>query len=123
MALGLPAWAEDPRPSPQYFVDTAFETSTAQALALSCATLSVDLGAMARRTEGTLQQLTDDGFTPDNLSARMADPTDAIAALQTAFMAKHGLADGAPETAVCAAGRAEIAEGTPVGALLLEVEG
>lgn len=116
------ALAEDRVAPPEYFVATAMETSTAQVLAISCPTLSVDLGAMARRTETALNQLTEDGFTPETLEQKLEDPTDAIAERQDAFMAKHGLETGAEQSAVCAAGRAEIEEGTAIGALLLEVE-
>lgn len=118
-----PALAQDQQAAPQYFVDAAFQTSTAQVLAVNCSVLSIDLGAMARTTDATLAQLAEDGFTPENMEARMADPTDTIAAMQSSFLEKHGLANGAPETAVCAAGQREIAEDTPIGALLLEVEG
>ena len=99
------------------------ETSTAQALARSCPTLSVHLGRMAERTEAVLLQLAQDGFTPDNLAERMQDPSDAIANLQATFVAKHGLVDGAAQDVVCAAGQAEISEETAIGALLIGVDG
>ena len=110
-------------PAPDYFVATVVETSTAQQLALSCPTLSIDPVKAARRTEDVLTRLSEDGFTPENLETRMADPAEAIAALQNAFLAKHQLADGASTEAVCAAGKAEIAEDSAIGALLLEVDG
>ncbi|GIT92916.1 hypothetical protein JANAI62_33740 [Jannaschia pagri] len=121
--LATPVAAEDLRPAPEYFVTAAMETSTAQILAVNCSTLSVDLGAMARRSEATLVRLTEDGFTPQALAEGMEDPSDAIAVLQQAFLSKHGLSDGAAESVVCDAGLAEIAEETGIGALLLEVEG
>ena len=36
-------------------------------------------------------------------------------------MAKHDLADGAAQEAVCASARAEMAEGTQIGSYLVEV--
>ena len=123
LALALPAVAQDRVPAPRYFVETAMETSTAQVLAVNCPTLSIDPVAMARRSEVALKRLTDDGFTPENLMERMEDPSAEIAVLQDAFVAKHGLSDGADQNTVCAAGKAEIAEGSAIGALLLEVEG
>ncbi|UWQ17810.1 DUF5333 domain-containing protein [Jannaschia sp. M317] len=123
LVLSGPAVAETLRPAPAYFVTGAMETSTAQILAVNCPTLSVDLGGMARRTDDVLRQLTEDGFTPETLATRMEDPAEAIALLQEAFVTRHGLTDGAPQAAVCAAGQREIAEETPIGALLLEVEG
>lgn len=116
------AAAQASRPAPDYFVTGAFETSTAQILALSCPSLSVDLGAMARRSGEVLDRLTADGFTPRTLESDMSDPAPAIAALQDAFRTRRGLPDGASEAEVCAAGAAEIAEGTGIGALLLELE-
>ncbi|MEM9795122.1 MAG: DUF5333 family protein [Pseudomonadota bacterium] len=114
------AIAQD-EPVPDYFVIAVFDVSTAQTLARSCATLSVDPVLAARQTEAVLAQLTEDGYTPENIQARMADPSEAIGRLQRDFMDRHGLSTGAAEEAVCAAGQKEIAEGTGVGALLLEV--
>ena len=122
-ALAAPAPAQERTPAPDYFVDATFAVSTAQAVARSCPTLSVDPAAAARATGDVLARLEADGFTPANLEARMADPSDAIAGLQRSFLDRHGLEDGAAETDVCAAGRAEIAGRTGVGALLVEVEG
>ncbi len=118
----LPVVAEQV-PAPEYFVTASMESSTAQALAVSCTTLSVDPIAMTRLSEDVLEQLGEDGFLPDNIAERMADPSGAIADLQSAFLARHDLADGAPEAQVCAAGRREIADGTGIGRLLVEVEG
>ncbi|SFJ28536.1 DUF5333 family protein [Jannaschia pohangensis] len=119
--VASPALAQDQVPPPDYFVTSAMETSTAQILAVNCATISINPGAMSRASEIVLDQLEQDGFTPENLVTRMADPSDAIGALQDAFLSKHGLADGATEDLVCAAAAREIEEGTGIGALLLEV--
>ena len=122
-ATAVPAAAQERVPAPAYFVASTFAVSTAQAVARACPALSVDPVAAAGATGDVLVRLEADGFTPDNLETRMADPTDAIAARQRAFLDRHDLADGAPAGRVCAAGRAEIAEGSDVGALLVEVEG
>lgn len=118
--IAVPALA-DRVPAPDYFVASAFATSTAQALAVSCSTLSIDPVAMARHTDEVLAALDADGFTQDNLAERMADPSQAIGLLQAAFLDRHALADGAAEDAVCAAGLREIAESTALGGLLTEV--
>ncbi|WP_371157740.1 DUF5333 family protein [Jannaschia sp. 2305UL9-9] len=110
-------------PAPEYFVATAMQTSTAQILAVNCATLSIDPGAMALLTDRTLRQLSEDGFSPETLAEQMEDPSEAIAVLQDAFVARHDLAEDVDEAKICAAGRSEISEATPIGALLLEVEG
>ena len=123
LALTLPAGAQELRPVPDYFVETAMWTSTANILAVICNGLSIDLPAAARLSQETLDRLTEDGFTPRLLAEEMEDPADAIEVLQSAFLAKHDLARGASEAEGCAAGRREIAEGTEIGALLLEVEG
>ncbi|MGB3407366.1 MAG: DUF5333 family protein [Jannaschia sp.] len=118
-----PALAQQAVPAPEYFVTTVMETSTAQILAVNCSTLSVNPAEMAKRTDSVLQRLTEDGFEQETLVDQMQDPTEAIAALQDAFVARHGLRDGADQATVCAAGKVEIAEGTGIGALLLEVDG
>ncbi|MEM8823933.1 MAG: DUF5333 family protein [Pseudomonadota bacterium] len=121
VTLATPA-AADQLPPPDYFVTSAFATSTAQAIAVSCSTLSINPVAMSQYTDAVLAALEADGFTQDNLAERMADPSDAIAVLQSDFLERHDLADGASEDRVCAAGRLEIEDGTELGALLTEVE-
>lgn len=121
LCLATPLRADDLRPVPDYFVDTVFLTSTAQTIARACSTLSLDPAATTRLTETVLARLEADGYTSDVIATGMDDPGPAIAALQEAFLAKHDLADGAPEPQVCAAGRAEIAGDTPLGHLMLEV--
>ncbi|MBM2576196.1 hypothetical protein JQC91_07750 [Jannaschia sp. Os4] len=123
LLCATPAMAQEPAPSPDYFVEGVVASAAAQAVALACPTLSVDLGAAARLSEDVLARLTADGFDPQNLLARMEDPQPAIAALQDAFLARHGLAEGAPSEVACAAGRTELEEGSAIGALLLEVDG
>ncbi|TFL20227.1 DUF5333 family protein [Jannaschia formosa] len=122
LLTALPAAAQELRPIPGYFVEAAMQTSTANVLAVHCGRLSVDPVAAAQLSDRVLSRLNEEGITPRILAEETEDPTAAIAALQDAFVAKHGLADGAPEEAVCAAGLAEIAEGTGIGALLVEVE-
>jgi hypothetical protein len=117
-ALVAPAWAD---PAPDYFLDGAFETSTAQVVARACTTLSVDPVAVSARTEGLLERLAGDGFTLDNIAERMDDPSAAIRRRQAAFLDRHDLVEGAPEAEVCAAGRREIEEETAMGTLLTEV--
>ena len=120
--LGAPAAAQGTVPAPDYFVEGVYASATAQAVALACPGLSVDLHAAARLSDDILARLSADGFDPENLLTRMADPAPAIAALQDAFLARHGLADGAASEVACAAGAAEIAEDSAVGGLLVEVE-
>lgn len=119
--LAAPAAAQELRPAPDYFVETAMETSTANILAVNCPRLSINLGVVAQRSAATLDRLTAEGFTPRILAEEMEDPTEAIAVLQDAFTARHGLTDGAPEADVCAAGLAEMEAETGIGTLLVEV--
>ena len=119
--MATPALAEGQIVAPDYFVTTVMETSTAQQVAVSCPILSINPALMADRSEAALARLAEDGFTPDTLETQMANPADAIAVLQDAFMAKHDLGADGSQAAVCAAGKAEIADGTGIGALLLEV--
>ena len=121
--LAVPATAQELRPAPDYFVEAAMWMTTANILAVNCRTLSVDSAAAAQLSGEVLDRLTQDGFSPQTLPQEMEDPSGAIAVLQDAFVARHGLTDGASQEAVCDAGLAEIGEATGIGALLLEVEG
>ncbi|SFR54363.1 DUF5333 family protein [Litoreibacter janthinus] len=114
-----PAMSET-RMMPDYFVSALVATSAAQALALSCAELSVDPVAVVQASEALLGKLEADGFDPNDPSAQMESGEDRLSAVQQAFMDKHQL-EGASGDAVCAAGRAEMSEGTEIGSLLVEV--
>ena len=119
MLVAVPAMA-DTRPMPDYFVSALVATSAAQALALSCAELSVDPVAIVKASETLFTQLEEDGFDPNDPSAGMDNGDVELGAAQQAFMDKHQL-DGAGSDVVCAAGRAEMFEGTEIGLLLVEV--
>ncbi|PRY21514.1 hypothetical protein CLV78_109127 [Aliiruegeria haliotis] len=118
------ASAQDKQPAPGYFIDTIVATTTAQNIALACPTLSFELLRASRVSGKVLEQLAKDGFDEANLEATMEDPAERIRAAQTAFLDKHDLPkQGAEFEAVCAAGLAEIAEGTEIGLYLLEITG
>ena len=119
LLAAVPAMA-DTRPMPDYFVSALVATSAAQALALSCAEISVNPVAVVKASETLLSKLQADGFDPNDPSAGMDNGEAELGAAQQAFMDKHQL-DGAASGAVCAAGRAEISEGTEIGNLLVEV--
>ncbi|WP_394196286.1 DUF5333 family protein [Litoreibacter albidus] len=110
----------DTRPMPDYFVSALVATSAAQALALSCPTISVDPVAVVKASEVLLSQLEADGFDANDPSADMESGEDRLSEAQAAFMDKHQL-EGASGEAVCDAGRAEISQKTDIGALLVEV--
>ncbi|SDZ03961.1 hypothetical protein SAMN05444004_105138 [Jannaschia faecimaris] len=122
MLAATPAHAQEKVPAPEVFVVSAMATSTAQILAVNCPRLSINPGAMTRETARVLDELGALGFTPENLVDRIEDPADRIEVLQTAFLTKHDLLEGATTDTVCAAGLREISEGSDIGALLLEVE-
>lgn len=111
------------RPAPDYYVNAIIDITIAQTLARSCTTISLDPPKFEQLTDAVLAQLTDDGFDPDRPHEQMVDPGEQFAALQTAFMDKHALVEGIGEAEVCAASKAEIAEGTGIGNLLIEVPG
>jgi hypothetical protein len=116
-----PVFAQDKVPAPEYFVDTVMATSTAQMLAVSCPTLSVDIARASLLSEGILARLAEDGFEPDTIEARMQDPSAAVGALQEAFVAKHALVGQVTAERLCEVGRMEMAEGTGIGTLLMGV--
>lgn len=113
-----PAMAEL-REMPDYFVAALVSTSAAQAVALSCPTISVNPVAAVQASQVLLDQLEADGVDVSDPAADFLPGDDKLAAAQSAFMDKHQL-EGANADAVCDAGRAEIAEATAIGALLLE---
>lgn len=115
-----PAWA-DLRPAPGYFLDAIVATSTAQQLALSCPEVSIDPVIIGKASGAVLTQLEADGFDVNAADMGMLDASADIQARQEAFVAKHGLAEGASTEAVCAAARAEMADGTDIGTYLVEV--
>lgn len=119
-----PAWAEEAalRPAPDWFVETVVAVTTAERLALSCARLSLEGQTVHEATTAVMVRLEEEGFDTTREDGGMQPSTDAFAALQAAFVAKHGLAGETTEELVCAAGFAEMAEGTEIGGYLMEIE-
>lgn len=116
--LAGPAMAEL-REMPDYFVEALVSTSAAQAVALSCAAISINPVSAVQASEALLIQLEADGVDVSDPSASFTSGDDKLAAAQAVFMNKHQL-EGAGMDAVCAAGRSEIAEMTAIGLLLVE---
>ena len=116
---GSVAFAAD-RPAPAYFLDVVMASSTAQQLALACPSISVDVIVVAKASGEVMTQLETDGFDTTTDSLGMTDTSDAFAARQDAFLARHDLQDGATADVVCAAARAEMAQGTLIGSYLME---
>lgn len=110
------------RPAPAYFVDAVMATTTAKQLALACPQISINPVVVSKDAEAVMNQLNTDGFDTSLESLGMVDPSQDIAVMQVAFMDKHKLAEGAAAKIVCAAAKAEIAEGSRIGTYLLEVE-
>ena len=76
---------------------------------------------IGKASGAVLTQLEADGFDVNAADMGMLDASADIQARQEAFVAKHGLAEGASTEAVCAAARAEMADGTDIGTYLVEV--
>ena len=119
--IGANAVSAADRPAPAYYLEALIDTTTAQQLALSCPSLSVDLAVMAEATGVVINRLEADGFTMTAEQTGMLSSEDALTARQQVFVAKHGLETPTPDL-VCAAGKAEIAEGTVMGSFLIEVQ-
>ncbi|MEO1579874.1 MAG: DUF5333 family protein [Pseudomonadota bacterium] len=110
------------RPTPEYFAEAVFDMSMAQALARSCATISVDPIRSGARAEALLGQLSDDGFDATAPHEQMDDPDGAIEVLQLAFVERYDL--NAPgEEQVCEVAMAEMTAESGIGLLLVEVPG
>ena len=111
--------AQDLRPAPEYYTNAIFSIQMAEALALSCSTVGVDLFATQARVTELDELLAADGFDTDQPFVQMIDPAPVLRDLQSDFLAKHPLQDPTEEK-VCAAARTEIAEDTIIGKLLVE---
>ena len=103
---------------PEYFLDEIVAASWAEQVAKFCPQLSVNPISAAQLSQALLERLSEDGIDLDTVEA--ASDADAIAQRQAVFLEKHGLIEP-DQAAICAAGRAEIAEGSPIGAYLTEV--
>ena len=119
--VASPALAQDTlRETPDYFAAAVFDVSTAQALARSCATISVDPVATVQRSEALLTQLVEDGFSTEAPHLEMDNPDAAIRELQAAFVERYGLVEPSEER-VCEVARLEITEGSGIGTILLDL--
>ena len=117
LAPGM-ASAEDLRPAPEYYVETLFALTMAEALATSCSTMGMDLLAAGAATGELQDKLEADGFDRDQPFAQMIDPAPALRALQEAFLEKHPDLAAPDEAQVCAVARAELEQETRVGRYL-----
>ncbi len=125
MAVGLGGVAQaqdDARAAPEYFIKAIIDASTAQQLAMICPRVKLDLPVVEQVTGDVMARLEQDGFDLNSETLGMVDPGDELVARQRAFMAKHDL-DNAEQEDVCAAARAEMAEGSVIGSYLTEVPG
>lgn len=122
--MAAPLAAEDApmplRAAPEYFIETVFAVSVSGALARACPGLSVNPLAVTQASDALDAQLAADGFPADDPVAVMSDAQSRMDARQDAFMTAYPLI-GAGTEEVCAAGRAEMAAGTVLGGLLVEV--
>jgi len=119
-ALVLPAAvsAQDLRPAPAYFPETLVAINLAEALALACRSVGVDLFATQNAVMELEEKLETDGFDPDNPFAGMIDPAPMMRDLQQAFLDKYPI-EGGSEAEVCTAANQEIAEETAIGKYLI----
>ena len=108
--------------APRYLVEGIFASYAAQSLAVACPTLSIDPVAMRDLAQDTLGRFQAEGGTRGDERQRLEATEPEMQVLREAFLARHGLAEGAPAEEACAAGRTEMEEGSAIGALLVEVE-
>lgn len=124
LLVALPAGAQELRPAPGYFVTAVVEVMAAQQIANGCPALSLDVDAVREGTGALMDRLQSDGFDTSREDAGMLPSREAFAVEQQAFMDKHGFVEGEITSSnVCAAGRAEIAEGSAIGSYLVESQG
>ena len=109
------------RPAPVYFIAATIASTTAQEVARGCPALSLDPPKVQALSERVLARLQEDGFDISRADGGMLPTAMAFSEAQQTFLLKHGLTGVITTDLVCAAGRAEIAEGTELGNLLVEV--
>lgn len=114
----VPALAETPTAAPDYYVDALFAVSTAELLVNFCGDVGLSTERLNAQAEAVLDRLSEDGFAGDQI-VHLSGVEDGVASRQDAFMARHGL-ESPTEALICAAARQEIAEGTAIGAVLVE---
>lgn len=108
------------RAAPEYFIETVFAVSVSGALARACPDLSVNPLAVTQASDGLDAKLESDGFPVADPVAAMSDAQSKMDLRRDAFMTAYPLI-GAGTDEVCAAGRVEMAAGTVLGSLLVEV--
>lgn len=111
------------RPAPDYFVEAVVASTTAQQIARACEDLSLDPPKVQAMTAEVLQRLLDDGFDLERPDGGMTESQDKFASAQVAFMEKHGLEGTISNDMICAAGKAEMADKSAIGMLLIAVPG
>lgn len=104
--------------APDYYVDAVFAVSTAELLANFCPQVGFASDLATAEAEAVLARLAEDGITGDGV-LRLIGVDTGVEALQGAFMAQYGL-DEPSEDKICAAARAEMDTGSPIGAVLVE---
>ncbi|MEL6688964.1 MAG: DUF5333 family protein [Pseudomonadota bacterium] len=116
--LSFPAAAETV--APDYYAEALFAVSTAETLVNFCPEIGLDTAALNTAAEAVLNRLADDGIGGDAIVS-LSGVEPAVAELQAAFTERHGLSEPS-ESAICAAARAEMAEGSAIGQILTEAE-
>lgn len=114
------AAAKDLPEMPDYFAEALVSISAAQAIAQACPSITVNPVNAVKSSEDLITRLADDGFDSNDPASGMQPGDAKIAELQTVFLEKHGLSEGAAADAACAAGKSEIAQNSAIGRLLLE---
>ena len=105
---------------PDYFAEALVSISAAQAIAQACPSITVNPVNAVKSSEDLITRLTEDGFDPADPASAMQPGDEKIASLQSSFLERHNLTQGAGSEAACAAGQAEIAQNSAIGGLLLE---
>lgn len=120
MCSALPAWADDLRPAPEYFIEAAVAANTALQIVDTCSQIDGNDASFIASTEVVLLRLTEDGFDPTADDLGMADPGEEFAKRSLEFAEKYDLTEAPTEAKVCAAGFAEMEAGSAIGLFLVK---
>jgi hypothetical protein len=117
--FAMPAMAKQPLNQNQHITDSLVAGRVADVIRQTCPSISAKMITAYNKLEDLKQYAIDQGYTEPEVKAFLKDGAEKarIKGIAAAYLAKAGAVDGDVES-YCAAGRAEIANGTLAGSLL-----
>ncbi|MEL6609897.1 MAG: DUF5333 family protein [Pseudomonadota bacterium] len=105
--------------APDYFVQSIFDATTAEQLAIFCDSVDMDPEGAQAATNALLERLAGDGFDDPAVYPTFTGVEEGVSTRQDAFVARYALDDPTGDK-VCEAARAEMAAGSGISEYLKE---